>query len=161
MDSGFVCKLMFGVGVSPTSTLSEYCLLSVPFCHTPFIYWSHVCPVVWRGMARVQSLQKSVCMQLSLGKKRPLALPIPCYSWVKSEHSSGNDKQRVSNHRNRLRSYCTHTVHPRQTVSSLFIVSKSLLVVEEALPFCAGDALISSKHLRFVYWRTCVKRQNI
>lgn len=55
----------------------------------------------------------------------------------------------------------THIVPPRQTVSSLFIVPNSLLVVEEALPFCTTVALISSKHLCFVHRRTCERNQNI
>lgn len=55
----------------------------------------------------------------------------------------------------------THSVSLRQIVSSLFIVPNGLLVVEEALPFCAGIALVSSEHLCFVHRRTCERSQNI
>lgn len=52
----------------------------------------------------------------------------------------------------------THTAPPRLIVSSLFIVQTSLLVVQEALPFCADIAFVSSKCLCSVHWRTCGKK---
>lgn len=150
-DWGFICKL-----TKVLSLLLPHCQ-SVVFgstvCCSCFTYWSLACPVVWGEQwgSKVFCRNQYICSWT-----RPLALLFQVYSWVKSLHSSGNDCEYVSNHRNGLRS---HSHSPLQTNSSLSL--NSPLVVQETLPFCASVALISSKHLCLVYWRTCERSQNI
>ena len=73
-------------------------------------------------------------------------------------HSSGDDDEGISVHRNSLHS------HPQSFRDKEWVhcsVTNSLLVVEEALPFCAAVALVSSHHLCSVHRRTFRQNENI
>lgn len=120
-----------------------------------FTYWSQACPVVWcgegGGRVGVQSLLRKI-NTYAVGTPIPIYIPElnPCILVAMMMSVSVITEMACAH---------THTVSPRQIVSSLFIVPAGPLVVEETLPFCTSKALVSSKHLCFVCRGTCEKEQ--
>lgn len=91
---------------------------------------------------RVQSrLQKSIHAQLNKASGTPIpSIPELILCIVVAVMASGSVI---------IETACSHSHSPFQTNNSLS--QNSLLVVQEALPFCTSVALISSKHLCFVH----------
>lgn len=108
-----------------------------------FRYWSLVCPVVWgRGLIGVFGGKIKGCIWT-----KPLALVScsvpefhPCIVVAMTSVLLSTETADA------------HTHSPS-------VSSQTLLVVEEALLFCADMTLVSSKHLGFVHRRTFKKKQ--
>lgn len=130
-------------------------------CRSCFKHWSQACHVVWsvrsgrrrNGRGSKVFWGNSISLQLDKASGAPIPKYIPELNLciVVATMMSGSLVTETA---------CAHTriVPPTQIVSSLFIVQTGRLVVEEPLPFCTNTALVSSKHLCLVNWRTCEKK---